>query len=101
MTTRREKTEYCKLTPALLLAGLMAIIAYVYFLNMSVVHVVVQKQTLQEVQDIRNEIALLESQYIEAQHTIAARIATIDGLEAEREKLFVTRAQTSELVLNE
>ena len=101
MNNRREPIEYCKLTPALLLVALAAIIAYVYFLNMSVVHVVLQKETLRDIQDLKNQIAVLESDYIAGQHSIAARMANIEGLEAERDKIFVHRTRTDGLVLNQ
>lgn len=101
MNYRRDTTEYCLLTPILLGLSLLSIIAYVYFLNLSVVHVVLQKSSFSYVQDLKNEIALLEAEYIEAQHTIAERMATIEGLEAERTKIFVARDLTKEFVLNQ
>lgn len=99
--TRREINTFSKYTLALLGGCFFLVVLYVYFLNMSVVHVVLQKETIHTIQDLKNEIAVLESDYIEAQHTIAARMATIDGLTAERNKTFVRRATESELVLNQ
>jgi len=101
MNNRRDTTEYCVLTPILLGLSLVSVIAYVYFLNLSVVHVVLQKSSFSNIQDLKNEIALLEADYITAQHTIAERVATIEGLEAERSKVFVLRNQVEELVVNQ
>lgn len=101
MNQRRDTTSYCKLTPLLVGLALCSVLAYVYFLNTSVVHVVLQKQTISEIQELKNDIALLEAEYITAQHTIAERMATIDGLQAERNKVFVRRDVGSGLVVNQ
>lgn len=76
-----------------------AIIAYLYFLNMSVVQVVMRTEQVQKQRDLGAEIAMLESHYIEAQHTIASRIATLDDFDTETAKIFVSRDQES-LVFN-
>jgi len=101
MNTSRETITYSPHSLCLLALSLCAVVAYVYFLNMSVVHVVVQKQLANDMQDMKNEIALLESQYITAQHTITARMATIEGVSAERNKVFVARDSRDSLVVNE
>lgn len=97
---RRDIQSYSRATLILLGVCLFAIAVYVYFLNMSVVHVVLQKETMREIQNHKNEIAVLEAEYINAQHTIAARMATVDGLQAERNKIFVQRGSSDGLVLN-
>lgn len=101
MNTRREILGYSNYTTALLGLCLLSIGFYVYFLNMSVVHVVLQKETIREIQDLKNQIAVLESDYIESQHSIAARMANVEGLQAERNKVFVRRDTQNELVLNQ
>ncbi len=73
---------------------------YLYFLNLSVVHVVMRKEILQEQNHLRTEIASLETSYIEAQHKIASRIATVEGYTVDTPKIFVTRGETS-LVLRD
>lgn len=97
----RDINTFSRYTAALVGACILAIVFYVYFLNMSVVHVVLQKETMRNIQDIKNEIAVLESAYIESQHTIAARMATLDGMSAERNKTFVHRTPKTDLVLNQ
>ena len=74
--------------------------AYLYFLNLSVVHVVMRKEVLAEQNQLRTEIAALETSYIEAQHKIAGRIAHLDGYSIDTAKIFVTRGQES-LVLRD
>ena len=101
LEVRREINANSRITLLLFVGCILAVITYVYFLNMSVVHVVLQKETIRETQDMKNHIALLEANYIEAQHTIAARMATMDGLMAERNKTFVERTPDSGLVLNQ
>lgn len=76
-----------------------AVIAYLYFLNVSVVHVVMRKEAMRDVQDLKNQIALLETEYITAQHTIAAKVATVNGFRKDSEKVFVSRSTTPNLVL--
>lgn len=76
-----------------------AIVSYLYFLNMSVVEVVMRTEQVQKQRDLSAEIAVLESRYIEVQHTIASRIATLDGYATEAAKIFVSRDR-ERLVLN-
>lgn len=73
---------------------------YLYFLNLSVVHVVMRKEIISEQNQTRTEIAELEASYIEAQHKIAGRIAHLDGYSIDTSKIFVTRGQDS-LVLRD
>ena len=72
-----------------------AIAAYLYFLNVSVVHVVMRKESMQEANSLRAEIATLETSYIEAQHKISKKIAETDGFKRDNEKIFVTRGQST------
>ncbi len=77
-----------------------AVAAYLYFLNLSVVHVVMRKESSHEANELRTQIAMLETSYIEAQHKIADRIANLDGYSIDTEKVFVTRGETN-LVLRD
>jgi hypothetical protein len=67
------------------------VIAYMYFLSMSVVHVVFRKESHQEARQLESEISALESTYIEAQHAVSERIASAVSLTETNEKIFVTR----------
>ena len=53
------------------------------FLNMSVVQVVMRTDYIQQQNKLNAEIAMLEASYIEAQHTIASRIATLEGYDTD------------------
>lgn len=76
--------------------------AYLYFLNLSVVHVVMRKEAAQEENQLRTEIAMLETSYINSQHKIADRIATVEGYNnVETEKVFVTRGASSLVLRND
>jgi hypothetical protein len=83
-----------------MVALMIAVVAYLYFLNLSVVHVVMRKEASHEANQLRAEISMLETSYIEAQHKIADRIGNLDGYSIDTEKIFVTRGETN-LVLRD
>lgn len=80
------------------LAGMVML--YLYFLNMSVVEVVLRSEHAHTERSLQAEIAELESEYIAAQHKIAARMSTLDGYTVDTSKFFVSREQAS-LVLRD
>ena len=100
MNTRRETIKESRITIACLALLFAALVAYLYFLNMSVVHVVMRKEASQDISALKTEIAVLETSFIEAQHIIANRIATLEGYDTDSAKVFVTRGETS-LVLRD
>ena len=100
MTTRRESIKESRITLACFGLVILSIVAYLYFLNMSVVHVVMRKEANQDISQLKTEIAVLETSFIEAQHIIAGRIATLEGYDTDTAKVFVTRGDTS-LVLRD
>ena len=77
-----------------------SVVAYVYYLNVSVVHVVMRQEITQDINHLHTEIATLETAFIEAQHTVASRIATLEGYSTDSAKIFITRGETS-LVLRD
>jgi hypothetical protein len=101
MRTRRETIKHSKIT--LVCFGLLvsAVVMYLYFLNMSVVQVVLRTEQIQKQNNLHAEIAMLEATYIEAEHTIAARIATLDGYDTDTKKIFVSRDQASFVLGNQ
>lgn len=101
MSKSRETNSYSPYTLGLLALIGGALVAYLYFLNISVVHVVMRKEAMHEAQDLKNAIALLETEYITAQHTIAAKMATVSNFRSESEKVFVARDAASSLVLGQ
>jgi len=100
MKKSRDKISYSKATLSCLLLLVLSVILYLYFLNMSVVQVVMRTQYTQEQNSLRTEIAMLEARYIESQHTIAARISSLQGYETDVAKIFVSREPAS-LVLRD
>ncbi len=78
---------------------LLSIFSYMYFLTLSVVHVVLRQETSEQVTALRSEIASLESDYIEARHKISGRLASLENFNQAEEKIFIKRGDNS-LVLN-
>ncbi len=78
---------------------IFGVVLYMYFLSLSVVHVVMRKEVIQQVGQLRSEIAFLETEYIEANHVISTRVATLDGFRAIEEKTFIKEATSLNLVL--
>lgn len=73
----------------------LAIAAYMYFLSLSVVHVVMRKEASQQIGQLRSEIAYLEASYIESRHKISARIADLDGFNQNQDKIFISKSEQS------
>lgn len=78
---------------------LLGIAAYIYFLSVSVLHVVMRKELNQKISDLHSEIASLETTYIEAHHIISSKVAAADGFNEVKEKIFITQATGQNLVL--
>jgi predicted transcriptional regulator len=100
MNKSRDKISYSKTTLSCLFLLVTSVVLYLYFLNMSVVHVVMRTEFTQEQNTLRTDIAMLEARYIESQHTIASRISTLQGYETDVAKIFVSREPAS-LVLRD
>lgn len=90
MKKSRDTITYSKTTFGCLLLLLGTVICYLYFLNVSVIQVVLRTEYQEQQSYLQTEIALLEARYIEAQHQIAARIATIEGFDHDVEKVFIS-----------
>jgi hypothetical protein len=78
---------------------LIAACAYLYFLNVSVVHVVVRKEHTQEMNQLHADIAMLETSYIDAQHKISDRMAIAGQYDEHAEKIFIVRGTGADLAL--
>ncbi len=74
---------------------IVSILGYMYFLSLSVVHVVMRKEATQQISHLRSEIANLEAEYIEAKHQISARVATLDGYNNNQNKIFISKEEKS------
>ena len=73
--------------------------SYIYFLSLSVVHVVMQKEIDRDISTLRSEISSLEAEYMTAQHRISTEIANRTDLMASTEKIFINKTSPS-LVLS-
>ncbi len=100
MNIRRETIKESRITIVAFALLIGSLVAYLYFLNMSVVHVVMRKEANQNISALKTEIAVLETSFIEAQHIIASRISTLEGYDTDTSKVFVTRGESS-LVLRD
>lgn len=99
MNSSRDTVPYYAITLTMGTVSVLAIIGYLYFLNVSVVEVVMRKDALRQSSTLSADIALLESAYIDAQHTIAKRIGNEGALAFETHKVFVMRDTASVVVL--
>ncbi len=100
MNVQRLKLNSSRQTFLGLTLLILSLTAYLYFLNVSVVHVVMRKEVLKEQNQMRGEIAMLETSYIEAQHKIANRIADLDGYSVDTAKIFITRGEDTLVLRN-
>lgn len=66
---------------------------YMYFLSMSVVHVVLRKEANHTLSTLESEVALLEATYIESQHLVSDHMARLAQFSATSDKVFITRQQ--------
>ncbi len=73
---------------------------YMYFLSMSVVHVVLRKEIMNDVAKVESQIAQLEASYITAQHKVSNKIAALENFTENETKIFVSRDESA-LVLSE
>jgi hypothetical protein len=81
MTTAHLSIPHIRLRPGVVAACLtmlllLLVALYMYFLTMSVVQVVLRKESSQDQRKIESEIAMYEANYIEAQHKVSERIAS-------------------------
>jgi hypothetical protein len=95
MSKSRDTIKYSPITLSCLLFLVGSVMAYLYFLNLSVVEVVMRTEYDVEVRDINTEIAALESRFITAQHEITQRIGDLEGFGDEVDKIFVSREQAA------
>lgn len=99
MKVRRFHIEDHYITIALASAFLLCIVAYMYFLSLSVVHVVMRKEAVQNISSLRSEIAYLEAAYIEAHHHISREVAKTEGFSQISDKIFIHESPRDNLVL--
>jgi len=72
-----------------------SIVLYMYFVSLSVTHVVTRRETLHNLNEVKSQIAQLETLYIEARHKINTELANADGFNENNNKIFITRSEQS------
>jgi threonyl-tRNA synthetase len=77
------------------------IVLYMYFLTMSVVHVVLRKEVVTDIREVESQIASLESSYINAQHAVSDKMATLESFTQNDNKIFVERDARPTFVLSD
>ncbi len=80
---------------------LISIVLYMYFLSLSVIHVVMRKEAMHNLNELRSEIARLESSYIEARHQISTQVATVGEFTESENKIFISRAEQNLVLRSE
>lgn len=78
--------------------ALSLVAAYMYFVSASIVHVVIRKEINHEMTQLHTEIALLESDYMQAQHLLSSDVANLAGFVATGEKIFLDPTPASLVV---
>lgn len=99
MKSIHRNKERQVITGACFVLLILSVVAYMYFLSLSVVHVVMRKDTLQEITQLRSDIAFLESSYIEANYEISQKVALADEFAAVKDKIFIRQSLDQGLVL--
>lgn len=77
----------------------LSVTLYIYFLSASVVHVVMRKEIDKEIATRASSVSALEAEYIEAQHSVSADIASMRGFALTKTKIYIDRSDTT-LVLS-
>lgn len=72
---------------------------YVYFICISVVHVVARTATDRDIREISLHINSLEARFIEAKRSVTYDVATEKGFISTGEKIFVTRTPATLVLL--
>ena len=71
---------------------------YMYCVSATVMHVVVRKESAQEMADMNSRMAALEAEYIAAQHSVSNQVASLPGFVETPAKIFIERSDTTLVV---
>jgi hypothetical protein len=75
-----------------LLSCFLVVSAYMYFVSLSVVNVVMRKEVDGEIRELTTGVGELEAEYIEKQHAVSGNIATAKGFVTAEKKIFIDKA---------
>lgn len=98
--TARVYREESRLFYGALCLCLLVVCAYMYFVSMSVVHVVMRKEVDTEIALLSTKISKLEETYIEKQHHLSTAIAEHRGFVIAEEKIFVDKSGVTLVLSN-
>jgi hypothetical protein len=73
---------------------------YVYFVSASIVHVVLRTEIGSDITLLSSEISELEGKYIEVQHKVSSDIASLQGYQKTKSKIFIDRNEDSLVLSN-
>lgn len=82
-----------------LFSCIAVVIVYAYFVSLSVIDVVMRKETNAQIAQYHSTLSGLEAEYIELQHAVSSDVATMRGFVSPREKYFIDTS-TETLVLS-
>lgn len=85
--------EESKLFYGAFCACILIIATYMYFVSMSVMHVVMRKEVDTQISLMGTTISNLEEAYIERQHNLSESIATHKGFVIAEEKIFIDKTE--------
>lgn len=88
------KAEKIILVASFVVFSLLCVM-YMYLLSSSVVHVVISKEAEASVFEVGSEIAALEAEYMEIQHSISKEVVEKNGYIAAGQKIFIDRSNAS------
>lgn len=99
MKVAKIKNQNNFITASCVVLLVSGVVAYMYFLSLTVVHVVMRNEVMQSMNQLRSEIAYLETSYIEANHVISSQVATLQGFNKVEDKVFIDLSAEKGLVL--
>lgn len=73
--------------------SLVFVVAYIYLLSFSVIHVVMGREAEEKTNLVQSEIASLEAEYMQLQHKISGEIVTQSGYVKVVDKVFLQKGQ--------
>jgi uncharacterized SAM-binding protein YcdF (DUF218 family) len=76
------------------------IVLYMYLLSVSVVHVVMRKEAVQDLRALESEIAELETAFMLAQHVVSVAIIDNQQYTETSEKIFVNRSKSTAVAVS-
>jgi len=96
---KMRRATFSSLTRTIALSILLVVAGFVYlfFLNQSVVHVVMRTEVERSIADLQTEVAALEAELIAAQFHITERLAMLDEYQIDSAKVFITRSDTNQV----